>query len=226
MDNLQKLKNITLLYAEDDLTIQKQYYEIFSNFFNKVFTANNGIEALNIYNKENIHIMVTDIKMPLMDGLTLIEEIRKENENIPIFITSSYSEKEYLLKAIKFHLVDYIIQPATYSAIKETLLKALHTFEKTTPLDIIINDKCSYSFVNRTIHFEGKVLLLPNKEAQLLELLLKNKQKLVTKEMIEYELYPNEIMSESGLKNLIFKLRQKIGHNTILTVKNGGYILQ
>jgi YesN/AraC family two-component response regulator len=225
VQGLENLKNLNLLYAEDDKIIAEQYINIFNQFFKKVYHAPNGFEALKIYDANLIHIVIADIKMPIMSGLELIAELRNKGDEVPALITSSYNEKEYLHQAIKLRLVDYLVKPATYTTIKETLKRCLDELEKKEVFSTIITQECTYSKLTKKLTCKDEEYLLQNKESLLLELFLKHRKQLLKKETIEYEVYSDSVLSEGGLKNLILKLRKKIGHDKIVTIKNSGYIL-
>lgn len=96
----KNLKSLNILLVEDESEIQQHYKEVLGYFFHKVYTASNGIEALKIYEKENISIIFTDYEMPLMDGYELTLAIREKNKKIPITILSNHDDKEKLLKCI------------------------------------------------------------------------------------------------------------------------------
>lgn len=76
-----------------------------------IFEAANGIEALDIINTQGADIMITDIKMPRMDGLKLIEETRKISPNMQIIVFSAFGNFEFAKKAMKFGVTDYLLKP-------------------------------------------------------------------------------------------------------------------
>lgn len=86
-----------------------------------VGTAQNGVEALELIEKENPEIVITDIRMPGYDGLEMIEKAQKMNNDLEFIIISGYGEFEYAKKAIDFGVKDYLLKPIN----KEELLKAL-----------------------------------------------------------------------------------------------------
>jgi DNA-binding response OmpR family regulator len=225
MDKLEFLKTLNLLYVEDDRVSASVFTEIFEEFFQKVYHASDGIEALEIFKKDQVHIIITDIKMPKMDGLELVSIIREVNENIPIFVISSHSQKEQLFKAITLKLSDYIIKPLSYEKIKESLLSCVDKLQKNANDFILVTSKDRYIPFSRILVSEEKEERLQNKEALLLELLIKHRNKIVTKEMIAYEIYGDGTYSEGSIKNLILKLRKKIGSDYIKTIKHSGYSL-
>lgn len=91
-----------------------------------VGTASNGIEALELIEKENPDIVITDIRMPGYDGLDMIEKAKKINDDLEFIIISGYGEFEYAQKAISFGVKDYLVKPIN----KEDLLKALLKVER------------------------------------------------------------------------------------------------
>ena len=106
---LHELKEIAklfkVLYVEDEVNIKTTMFKYLNKFFLKVMSASNGEEALEYYKKENFDIVITDLSMPRMNGLEMLAEIKKINENQAILITSAHSESEYMIKAIKSYLI-------------------------------------------------------------------------------------------------------------------------
>lgn len=73
--------------------------------------ACNGIEALDIIEKINPQIIITDVKMPIMDGIELIKKINELNIKVKVIILSGYNEYEYLKEAIKYNVESYLLKP-------------------------------------------------------------------------------------------------------------------
>jgi len=128
IDN-QVLKNITLLYAEDELIIQEGITETLTLFDINVICAKDGKEGLSIYksSSEKIDLILTDIKMPKLDGLGMIKEIRKMDNNIPVIITTAHQENDYLMKSIELNIHSYILKPIDIYKLEDTLIKAIET---------------------------------------------------------------------------------------------------
>jgi PAS domain S-box-containing protein len=112
---------MTVLYVEDENDILESISEVLEDLFNEVITATNGGDALALFNyHKNIDMIITDINMPQMDGLELIEHIRKIDKNIPILITSAHSDHDFLIKSIELKVDGYILKPVdVYQLISE-----------------------------------------------------------------------------------------------------------
>ncbi|MGH4051595.1 MAG: response regulator [Clostridium sp.] len=87
-------------------------------------TASNGLEALKLVKKLKPKIIVTDIKMPVMDGLQLTQKAVEFDKTIKIILLSGYGEFEYAQQAIKFGASEYLLKPATIETITKAVLKA------------------------------------------------------------------------------------------------------
>ena len=98
MSNYKRLKELTILYVEDNIDIQEELFEIIKLKVGKVYVASNGKEGLDIFNQHSLDLIITDIKMPIMDGLTMTEHIRQKNEEIPIIVTTAFNEPTFLKK--------------------------------------------------------------------------------------------------------------------------------
>lgn len=113
-----------LLLVDDERIIREGIANLIdwaSNDIEFIGTAKNGVEAYEIILKENPHIVITDIRMPLMDGLELIEKVKKINENIIFIILSGYGEFDYAKKAMQQGVKHYILKPCNENKIIEVL---------------------------------------------------------------------------------------------------------
>jgi len=118
---LEYTRDLTILYVEDDLDIQEQTKKIFDNLFKSVTIANDGQEALNMYEKNDFDIIITDVVMPNMNGLELSKNIRDINRNQPIIVISAYNESENLIEFINLNVRQFIQKPILIQNILLTL---------------------------------------------------------------------------------------------------------
>jgi signal transduction histidine kinase/DNA-binding NarL/FixJ family response regulator len=100
-----------ILYAEDEPFIRDELVEILKMRYHEVLGAANGKEALELMDRYSVDVLITDIQMPVMDGLELISETRKTNPRLPIIVTSAFSDTEYLLSAIDLGVSHYATKP-------------------------------------------------------------------------------------------------------------------
>lgn len=130
MSIVKQLKEIAsqvnVLYVEDDTDIAKTLTSYLSKFFKEVVYAKNGQDGLELYKQDSYDLVITDIKMPKMDGLEMSEEIKKINSSQNIIIISAYSEIENFLKSIKIGVDGYILKPVDYADMNELLLKIVN----------------------------------------------------------------------------------------------------
>lgn len=117
MDNSE----FTLLYVEDDISTSNMLAPILQTIVSKVYIARNGIEGLEIYHEKRPDIILTDIRMPEMDGLQMTEIIREENQDIPIIVSSAHNETNLLLDAIKLKITNYTIKPVDLDLLESVL---------------------------------------------------------------------------------------------------------
>jgi PAS domain S-box-containing protein len=107
------LKRLRILYVEDDAVIRTELSQLLSNFFDTVYTAEDGKEGLEIYlrNQDDIDIILSDINMPKLSGIDMVKTIRGIDPKVPIFFATAHSDNEFLSEAIKLKIYEYIIKP-------------------------------------------------------------------------------------------------------------------
>ncbi|HBE77009.1 MAG TPA: hypothetical protein DDW65_04395 [Firmicutes bacterium] len=105
---------IKVLYVEDEASIRESIVEMLQRRITMVYTAQNGQEGLELFNQYHPEIIITDLQMPVMDGLTMAKEIKTGNKAVPIIITTAYNETDYFLKAIDIGINHYILKPVHF----------------------------------------------------------------------------------------------------------------
>ncbi|MGE4456963.1 MAG: response regulator transcription factor [Arcobacteraceae bacterium] len=222
--NLQLLKKLTILFVEDEAIIRAQLADTLKVFFNEVIIANNGHEALQLLSQNNIDIILSDIKMPMITGLDLATRIRLSHNSIPIILLSSYSDQETLIKAVNSGIDGYVLKPVQLNDL-------LNTFENVLKRKIPIRrtftftDGLIYNMLTDELYKNGELIDLGKKERMLLKLFIDNHEKTLTKDEIVSYIWELDEVTESALKNLLNRLRSKIGFDIILSVKGNGWRL-
>lgn len=135
MDNLEfdlgELRNQTesarVLYVEDDPISAHIMQKFLSELFKEVLYYTNGKEGLNSYksNKEKIDLIITDISMPQMNGLDMVNEIKKIHPDVPVVIMSAHSDTDFFLKAIDLGVEFFLVKPLDISQVRAVLFKVM-----------------------------------------------------------------------------------------------------
>lgn len=107
--SLENFKDITVLYVEDETGIRSSVEHCLNYIFN-VISAEDGQEGLEKFQSEKIDLIITDINMPVKDGLVMLEAIRKVSPNTPFIVTSAY-DSEHLNKMEELDVFKYIAKP-------------------------------------------------------------------------------------------------------------------
>ncbi len=227
MENKYKdiLLKSSILIVDDDDELRSIFKKTLTSFVDKVYEASNGSVALDIYYKQKPTIVITDIKMPLMDGLMFITMLRQIDKKIPIVVVSAYSDSSDLIKLTSLRLIDYLVKPIDFTNLQSAIVKCATEIEEEGLIETNLTKNCSYLHSSKSLKLDEKVISLSPNEISLLELLIENNNMLVTKPQIEDIVYKNEYVSDGALNTLVSKLRKKMGVNIINSIHSHGYIL-
>ena len=124
--NIELLKTLTILYVEDEQSLQEEVFQNLSPFIKKIFRANDGLDGLSIFkeNEDEIDLVISDIMMPHMNGIDMVENIRELNSNIPIIYATAFNDNEYLLKTLQQNVTSYILKPIDMELLLDAIQKA------------------------------------------------------------------------------------------------------
>lgn len=121
------MKALSVLYVEDDDEIRELLSRFLSRWVGTLYTATNGEEGAKAFGECHPDVVVTDIKMPIMDGLEMAQAIKKSSREVPIIVITAYSERDYFIRAIEVGVDQYVTKPVN----TDTLLGAIYKSAKT-----------------------------------------------------------------------------------------------
>ena len=218
-------ENIKILLVDDEPDILEIISYSLKNAGYNVYTAINGIQAVEYASKIEPHLIILDVMMPEMDGIEACELIRKTEKikNTLITFLSARGEDYSQIAGFNAGADDYMTKPIKpkilLSKVKSLLRRMSINQDEIIELEELIIDRSSYK-----VSYLGKELNLPRKEFELLYLLASKPGKVFKREYILESVWGKDVVvGDRTIDVHIRKLREKIGNTFFETIKGVGY---
>ena len=227
-------KQFNILYVEDDVLFTPKIKYILEKSFKSVLIASNGEEALELFKINKIDLIISDINMPKMDGLTFLKKLRELHNDIPFIFLTARQEANTIIDAIQFDISNYILKPIDLKnflfivdkSVKKSYKKYIEIEKKYI---IEIDTEFFWNQKTKTLSKNNLPIKLTKKELLLLELLLNYNNKVYTISEIACYLWDEDSGENdyvANLKNIISRLRNKIPEINIENVYGLGYMIK
>lgn len=223
------LKNLNILYIEDEYNIRQNVAKTLKLLCKEVFDVDEIDKANQILDTSRIDIIISDINLGKDNGLDFIEDLRKNDKTIPVILLSAYTDREYLLKATKLKLVDYLTKPIDFKMLNNALHNCVNDIIDNSKYIIRFPDDITYNVLQKKLFAtnENKEITLTSKELLLLDYLIKYNNRVVSHEELKINIWDDIFdASDSALKNLLNKLRKKIGKEVISNISGVGFRIE
>ena len=213
-----------ILVVEDEKDIQNIIKAFLENAEYKVETADDGLDAINLIQKNNYDLILLDIMLPKIDGFTVCEMIRK-NSNIPIIILTALTDEESQLKGFDKLADDYITKPFSMPV----LLKHIEAIFRRTDNNNETSNILKYKNMilnteNYEVYVDNQKVTLTFREYEILKLFLENQGKVFTRDNILNSIWNYDYFGDDKIVNTHIKnIRKKLGYEYIETVRGVGY---
>ncbi|MEH7087363.1 response regulator transcription factor [Neobacillus drentensis] len=212
-----------ILVIEDDRDIQEVIQEFLRAQNYNVHVASDGIEGIQLFNQLDVDLVILDVMMPNMDGYQVSQIIRSKS-NVPIIMLTALEEEQDQVKGFELGIDDYITKPFSFHILikrVEAVLRRSYSREDSTLLkfhELELDSDGYKAYVN------ASEVTLTTKEFEIVQTLLENKGKLVTRESLMdklwgYDYYGDTRIIDTHVKNI----RKKLNVPYIKTVKGVGY---
>lgn len=214
--SFEKLKELKLLLVEDDKETTKWFLMILEDYFGEIRTARDGYEGLMLYEEFKPDIIITDIRMVGIDGLSMIRSIKSRDSVIPVIITTAHSGELFLDEITSYENIIFLKKPVD---LDEIVVAASNFFSKSKI------SKYTYDKNKMSLQIEGREILLTKKEFKLFEILHKKCPNIARIDEIESYVWEEDVPSGEALRVLLSSLRKKIAPLEIQNLKSIGYKL-
>lgn len=216
---------MNLLVVEDDKMIREGICEFLSEFGYKTYQAEDGKQAISIFENNEINLAILDIQLPYINGLEVLKKIR-ETSDIPAIMLTAFSDEEYKINAFTILADGYIEKPFSLPVLKvriESLIKKHYGNNE------IFNYKnTEVNFTSYTAKINGEKVDINAKELEILKYMIENEGQALTRMQIIDSVWKetDEIPFDRVIDVYIKELRKKLQLDCIVTIRNVGYKLE
>ena len=170
-----------ILVVEDDKVIREGICEYLSEFGYEMYEAEDGRKALNIFKDKDINLIILDIQIPLLNGLEVLKEVRKESK-IPILMLTAFSDEEYKISAFSSLADGYIEKPFSLPVLKVRIDSLIKRYYK--EVEKFIYKDLEVNFSSYTAKVKDEFIDVNAKELEILKYLLENEGHVLTRNQI------------------------------------------
>lgn len=230
-DASQRGENVRILIVEDEVRLASALKQLLTEHLYAVDVAHDGETGLDLALTGSYDALVLDIMLPRLDGLAIVKEVRRAGIDVPILLLTAKDTVDDRVTGLDAGADDYLVKPF---ANKELLARLRALTRRTGSLagtEVMEVGPFSLDLAQRTVSKRGEPLTLTMKEFQLLELLLRNHGKVLSKEVILDRVWgPDAAVVGNAVENYVHFLRRKIDDpgrpSFIETVRGVGYVLR
>ncbi|WP_445452891.1 response regulator transcription factor [Flavobacterium sp. 25HG05S-40] len=220
---------IKVLLAEDEPALAQIIKESLETRNFQVAHCKNGQEAFDTFLNECPDILVLDVMMPLKDGFSVAQDVRKVNKSIPIIFLTAKSQTQDVLDGFAVGGNDYLKKPFSMEELIVRIHALLGRIVPKTNEERITIGRYVFNSVKQTLVFEDKVEHLTHREAALLQLLMENKNEIIDRTVLLKKIWGDtDFFSGRSMDVFITKLRKKLSLDTtvqIINIRSQGYKL-
>ena len=226
------MANEKILVVDDEEHILELISFNLTNDGYKVIKANNGIDAVRLAIEEKPKLILLDLMIPGKDGYDVCREVRSNSEirNIPIIMLTAKSEELDKILGLELGADDYITKPFSVRELLARVKAVLRRFSVVEPeSSVLVFGNLKADFEKREIHVKDKKLDLTLKEFELLEILIRNKGKILTRDTLLDKIWGYEYIGETRTVDVHIRyLRKKVEEDDknpklIETIRGVGY---
>ncbi len=220
-------KKYSILYAEDNREVQTEVVEYLQKYFKEIYVANDGREALKLYNEQRVDSLLLDIDMPFIDGLAVAKEVRVSDKNIPIVMLTAFTDTDKLLCATELHLCKYLVKPIELLGFRHMIKKLLVEIDELQSHKLEIAPNYVWNSDAKELYYNNQLISLTQKEQTLLALFIQKRNECVAFTEIMALVWEDDFDKEVSIQSVKFQvtlLRKKLPKNSIQNVYGKGYI--
>jgi len=216
-----------ILVVEDEIDLNNVIVKHLKKDGYSVDSAFNGEEAMDFTAVARYDLIVLDIMMPVMDGLTFLQKSRVAKLATPVLILTAKDEVDDVVKGLDAGADDYLVKPFAF---KELLARARTLIRRnsSSAANEIYAGELKIDLSKKSVELGGQSIELTGKEYEILEFLMLNKSRILTRDQIKEHVWDFDYTGGSNVIDVLVKnIRKKLGECEIIQTKRGlGYVIK
>ena len=220
---------IKILLAEDEPALALIIKESLETRNFEVMHCINGEVAFDAFTKQKFDLLVLDVMMPKKDGFSVAKDVRKIDKKIPIIFLTAKSQTQDVVEGFNIGGNDYLKKPFSMEELIIRIHSLLGRINADKVEEKMLIGSYSFDFVKQTLHFNELIITLTHREAELLFLLIENKNEILDRSIVLKKIWGNDdFFNGRSLDVFITKLRKKLNLDPniqIINVRGQGYKL-
>ncbi|MGP1360010.1 response regulator transcription factor [Campylobacter sp.] len=216
-----------ILVVEDEIDLNNVIVKHLKKNGYSVDSAFNGEEAVDFTAVARYDLIVLDIMMPVMDGLTFLQKSRTKKLATPVLMLTAKDEIDDIVKGLDTGADDYLVKPFDF---KELLARVRTLIRRKS--GVAANEICSgelkIDLSKKSVELAGQSIELTGKEYEILEFLMLNKGRILTRDQIKEHVWDFDYTGGSNVIDVLIKnIRKKLGESEVIQTKRGlGYVIK
>jgi len=216
---------VKILLLEDDLQLNEAITQYLTSTGHAVINTRDGNNAFDILNKEKFDLLVLDINVPGMDGLSLLEKVHEQKRMIPTIYISALLDIEDITRAFDLGCYDYLKKPFHLKELTLRINKIMKT--RIVPQEHKrISKYYSFDTSTLTLYFNNEPHILSNRQLKIIELLAQNRSLVVNYDMFRTYAYEDEDIDNATIRAEVNRVKKELKEDFIINIRGSGYMIK
>ncbi|MDD2400266.1 MAG: response regulator transcription factor [Sulfurovum sp.] len=211
---------------EDEKMLQSAIAEYLTQTGYLVHMGEDGMEAYETISQDGYDLLILDINTPSLNGLALLEKLQNGKIYIPTIFISAITQIEQISKAYELGCYDYLKKPFHLKELSLHIDRLLKMADITSKTHVKISKMYTYDLQNKRLFFDSEEQTLTLKQAQIIELLASNIEKIVDFDMLRYDVWDRNDIDNATIRAEMHRVRQILKEDIIESLKGVGYRLK
>ncbi len=214
-----------ILLLEDDLQLNEAITQYLTSTGHAVINTRDGNNAFDILNKEKFDLLVLDINVPGMDGLSLLEKVHEQKRMIPTIYISALLDIEDITRAFDLGCYDYLKKPFHLKELTLRINKIMKT--RIVPQEHKrISKYYSFDTSTLTLYFNNEPHILSSRQLKIIELLAQNRSLVVNYDMFRTYAYEDEDIDNATIRAEVNRVKKELKEDFIINIRGSGYMIK
>jgi len=214
-----------ILLLEDDIMLNEAINQYLETVGHTVISAKEGNQCLEILNEEVFDLLILDINVPHIDGLSILEKLHEQKRMVPTIFISALIDIEDITRAFDIGCHDYLKKPFHLKELTLRINKILQTRQ------VPMNHKRlsqSYSFDNEamTLYFDNEPQILPKRQVQIIQLLANNRSLVVNYDMFRDYVWDDDFIDNATIRAEVNRVKKVLKEDFISNIRGVGYMVE